>query len=58
MTPTEAKIQLKLIAVIIADIVVYSLIVGSGLDVDGKIFAAFCLGVVGNVIYFRWGGKV
>ena len=55
MTPTEAKIQLKLIAVIIADIVVYSLIVGSELDVHGKIFAAFCLGVVGTVIYFRWG---
>jgi len=56
MTPTERKKDaLKLIAVIIADVVIYSLILGSGQDVNGKIFGAFCLGVVGTVIYFRWG---
>ena len=56
MTHTERKKDaLKLIAVIIADVVIYSLILGSGQDVNGKIFGAFCLGVVGTVIYFRWG---
>jgi len=55
MTPERKKDALKLIAIIITATVSYTFILGSGLDVEGKIFGAFCLGVVGTVIYFRWG---
>jgi len=58
MTPERKKDALKLIAIIITATVSYTFILGSGLDVEGKIFAAFCEGAVSTAAYFMWGGKV